>query len=255
MAKRVFVVDDNNIILRFVALHLGEAGFDVHTSSNPLTVAMEVGRCRPDLVLLDVEMPAIRGTQVLAALRRTSCHSTVKIVLFSSLAPEVLAQLSDEYGAAGWIRKASPLDAAALVRQVGELLAAPGARTRPKAIVADDSRAMRRILTGSLTNDGFDVFQAGDGLELDELLRRMPGVDLLLLDINMPELDGARLVRRVRAEGSATRILLVTCESDLGHVRRVQSAGANDYLLKPFTSGELKRTIRRVMEAGRATAG
>jgi two-component system chemotaxis response regulator CheY len=243
--KRVFVVDDNTIVLRFVELHLGQAGYVVKTTSNPLTVAMEVGGFRPDLVLLDVEMPTIRGTDVLAALRRSSCHGEVKIVLFSSLADHVLQQLAGEFGAAGFIRKASPLNGPELVSRVRALLGA-AAEDRPVAFVADDSRAMRRILTGSLTSQGFDVTMAANGLELLGALEKTDRVDLVLMDINMPEMNGLEVVQKIRTLGAAARarVVLVTCESDLNHVRRLVAAGADDYLLKPFTRQELTDKVR-----------
>lgn len=245
MAERILVLDDDAIILKFVKLHLENAGFEVRTSTNPLTVAMTLGRFRPDLVLLDVEMPTIRGTEVLAALRRSSCHDQVRICLFSSLAPTVLEQLSREYSAAGWIRKASPLDGLGLVQEVQRFLG-EGAKALPKAIVADDSRAMRRLITGVVTGRGYEVTHAGDGPEVLEALDRLDTVDLVLLDINMPEADGAELVRTIRGHRAShgAHVVLVTCESDLQHVRRVQAAGANGHLLKPFTPRELIETIQ-----------
>lgn len=244
MGQRILVLDDDAIILKFVKLHLENAGFEVRTSTNPLTVALTLGKYRPDLVLLDVEMPTIRGTEVLAALRRSSCHDAVKICLFSSLAESVLEQFSREYSAAGWIRKASPLDGLGLVKEVNRFLGEKSS-VRPKAIVADDSRAMRRLLTGVVTQSGYEVTHAGDGPEILEALERLDRVELVLMDINMPETDGAELVRTIRAHQASKNayVLLVTCESDLGHVRRVQAAGANAYLLKPFTPGELTSAI------------
>lgn len=250
MKKRIFVVDDNELILRFVSLHLSEAGYEVHTSSNPLTVAIKVGSIRPDLVLLDVEMPTIRGTEVLGALRRASCHADVKIVFFSSLAPEILEQLRAQCDATAWIRKASPIDGPALIARVGELLSADASPARPKAIVADDSRAMRRILTGAVTQCGFEVLPARDGFELDDLLEVPGDVDLILLDLNMPHTDAVEVVRRVRSlpSGQAPKVLVVSCESDRNLIDGICAAGATAVLRKPFTYTRLVDAVTRLTQ-------
>lgn len=254
MERHVLIVDDDPIILRVASLHLREAGYRVTTSSNPLTLAMELRIHKPGLVLLDVEMPAIRGTEVLGALRRTSCHDEVKIVLFSSLSDTVLEQLSKEFSAAGYIRKASPLSGESLVERVAEHFMEVE-DSAPLALVADDSATMRRILTGALREAGFCVVQAADGAEVADVLDREPEIRVVLADINMPEVEGVDLMRRIREHPATSRaqVLLVTCESDRKRVDQVMRSGANLYLPKPFTRAELTTAIGALQEVSRAT--
>lgn len=106
-----------------------------------------------------------------------------------------------------------------------------------RAIVVDDSRAMRLILRKHLTSVGFDVIEAGHGREALAALQGRSDVDLALVDINMPEMGGVELVAALRgqAQYADMRVLMVSSEQDLDTMARALEAGANDYLMKPFT--------------------
>lgn len=109
------------------------------------------------------------------------------------------------------------------------------------ALVVDDSRAVRRIIARTLTDLGFSVDEAGDGRQGLERLAAGPEVDVALVDWNMPELDGLGFVRAVRADpgNAGLRIMVVTSEAELAHVVTALEAGADDYLMKPFTPDAL----------------
>jgi two-component system chemotaxis response regulator CheY len=104
------------------------------------------------------------------------------------------------------------------------------------ALVIDDSRAVRLIIGTILREAGIDVIEAGDGLEALEQLQRNPGVELMLVDWNMPEMNGLDLIRTVRAQRAydGVRILMVTTETEKSQVTRALDAGADEYLMKPF---------------------
>jgi len=105
-----------------------------------------------------------------------------------------------------------------------------------KALVVDDSRAMRRILARYLQELGFEVVEAGSGIEALVLAPRIEGLRLLLLDWNMPEMDGRTLLQRLREdpEFADLPIMMVTTESEMEQVEVALQAGASEYLMKPF---------------------
>ena len=106
-----------------------------------------------------------------------------------------------------------------------------------KALVIDDSKAMRSILSRMLQGLGFEVLEASNGREGIERLQANGSVDLALVDWNMPEMNGLDFVRTVRAEQSYDGVLLmmVTTETEMENVVRALAAGANEYVMKPFT--------------------
>lgn len=107
-----------------------------------------------------------------------------------------------------------------------------------RALVVDDSRAMRMILTRILHEVGFtEVLQAGDGQEALDLLSSGAHPDLALVDWNMPVMDGLSFITACRS-ASAYRgitLMMVTTESEQAQIVRALAAGAHEYVMKPFT--------------------
>ena len=106
-----------------------------------------------------------------------------------------------------------------------------------RAIVIDDAKAMRMILRQMLGKLGFSVTEATDGDEGLRQLRSQGGADLALVDCNMPGLDGFGFLRAVRSEEgfSGLRVIMVTGEEEKAQADRAIQAGADEYLVKPFT--------------------
>jgi two-component system chemotaxis response regulator CheY len=105
------------------------------------------------------------------------------------------------------------------------------------ALVVDDSRAMRSILTRLMSGLGFDVAQAGDGSQALDVLEAGARPDVILVDWNMPVMDGLTFIKHVRAREDLRDIVLmmVTTESEQGNIVRALAAGAHEYVVKPFT--------------------
>ena len=107
-----------------------------------------------------------------------------------------------------------------------------------RALVVDDSRAIRKIIGEILREVGIEeIVEAANGREGLEQLERCSDIDLALVDWNMPEMNGLEFVQAVRAQPAfaALRILMVTTENESAQVTRALNAGANEYLMKPFT--------------------
>jgi two-component system chemotaxis response regulator CheY len=117
-----------------------------------------------------------------------------------------------------------------------------------RALVVDDSRAMRLVLGQLLRQAGFEVTDAGDGVEGLARLGQMGRPDVVLVDWNMPGLDGLGFVRAVRAEAAyaGLPLVLVTAEDDAGRVADARAAGADDHLAKPPTPETLRQALRRL---------
>ena len=114
-----------------------------------------------------------------------------------------------------------------------------------QAIVIDDSRATRAILTRILEDLDYEVVQAGDGRKALEVLETTPEVELALVDWNMPVMNGLEFVRRVRADEryEALTIVMVTTEGDVEHMVAALDAGADEYAMKPFTAQVIREKL------------
>ncbi len=109
-------------------------------------------------------------------------------------------------------------------------------QTNVNALVVDDSRAMRMILSRIMRELGFETYEAENGQEALELLQQVGSIDLALVDWNMPVMNGLEFILAVRSNPryADTRILMVTSETDLGNVTEALAAGADEYAMKPF---------------------
>jgi two-component system chemotaxis response regulator CheY len=111
-----------------------------------------------------------------------------------------------------------------------------------RAIVIDDSRAIRLILRRIVGQAGFEVIEAEDGKQAMDVLAGLDGSpELALIDWNMPNMNGLEFVAAVRSEQRLRdmTLVMVTTESEQSQVARALAAGAHEYVIKPFTSDAL----------------
>ena len=118
----------------------------------------------------------------------------------------------------------------------------------PTIMTVDDSPSMRMLLRAALSDLGYTVAEAEDGMQA---LERIDGIepDLLITDINMPNLDGFGLIERLRAKAVHRNlpILVLTTESSDEKKARARNAGATGWIVKPFHPDKLAAAIRRVL--------
>ena len=114
-----------------------------------------------------------------------------------------------------------------------------------RALVIDDSKAVRTIIREILKGFGFDVVEAANGREALDRLREIEHADLALVDWNMPEMNGLEFVQAVRAESiyDDMPMMMVTTESDMKNMIMALESGANEYVMKPFTRDVLREKI------------
>jgi two-component system chemotaxis response regulator CheY len=118
-----------------------------------------------------------------------------------------------------------------------------------KALVVDDSKAIRMILGKTLKELGFGIVEAANGREALEVMEREKAdVSLVLADWNMPELNGLELLKRLRQkpELASLVIVMVTTETELSQMTAALEAGASEYIMKPFTREILVERLQLV---------
>jgi two-component system chemotaxis response regulator CheY len=117
-----------------------------------------------------------------------------------------------------------------------------------RVLVVDDSSTMRAVLRMTLQQHGFEVLQAKHGLEALSVLAEVDPVDLVLIDWNMPVMNGFELLLRIRQEPkyNGTQIIMVTTETCASEMSRALAAGANDYIMKPFALEAVVEKLRLI---------
>jgi two-component system OmpR family response regulator len=117
---------------------------------------------------------------------------------------------------------------------------------QPKVLVIDDEPGVRELISEALSISEITAVQAADGLEALSFLRR-ERFDLLILDINMPKLDGLALLEKLRTEGMSVPVLMLSARADKADINQGLRTGADDYLTKPFSIEELVLRVKAIM--------
>lgn len=127
----------------------------------------------------------------------------------------------------------------------------PSAVTR--ILIAEDDRAVRESLERALRLEGYEVMSCTNGLDAVQFLHE-ESVDVVLLDVTMPKLDGIATCRRLRSSGVQTPVMMVTARSETTDRVSGLDAGADDYVVKPFVLEELFARIRALTRRSRVVA-
>jgi DNA-binding response OmpR family regulator len=129
---------------------------------------------------------------------------------------------------------------------------AAGGRAGVRVLVVEDEAAIRRVVVGYLHQDGFEVFEAADGLRAVEMAREVHP-DVVVLDLMLPGLDGVEVCRQLRTFSDAYVVMLTARHEEIDKLIGL-SVGADDYLTKPFSPRELIARIRAMLRRPRAEA-
>jgi two-component system, OmpR family, response regulator MprA len=122
-----------------------------------------------------------------------------------------------------------------------------------KVLIVDDDRPLRDALRRTLVLGGYDTIEAADGeTALAQVIAAAP--DAVVLDVGLPDIDGLEVSRRLRAAGNRVPLLMLTARDAVGDRIDGLDAGADDYLVKPFDTGELKARLRALLRRSSGAA-
>ena len=270
---RVLVVDDNETNRTILVEMLSAWGAQPSAANGGKAALEALARSykqgRPlGLVITDMQMPEMDGCDLSCEIRRSSDFGGVPIVLLSSSARHGEATRCRKLAIASYLTKPvqpSELLAALFaavspttpVQKLSPPLGAPTEDNTPrlKILIAEDNAVNRILATALLEKRGHTVLATENGREVIEALERET-VDLVLMDIQMPVMDGFEAIRAIRTKeqntGAHMPIIAVTAHAMKGDRERCLAAGADDYVTKPIRMSELFAAMNRV-KASKAT--
>lgn len=216
---RLLIADDDPSILRLLADHCARMGFDVETASNGIQALLKANRTKPDILVIDVNMPEVDGLSVCAHLLGPDRAPVNVIVITGSRDPDTLERC-EGFGA-HYARKGpnfwSDLEAALTEfhpRMAGRILqsrmreAAPQIRRRPRVLLIDDDNDVNRFLTSRLEKCGIDVAYAPSAPQgVRMACRDEPAV--IVTDYFMPDGDAQYLLTRLRTTAATSKIPVI----------------------------------------------
>jgi len=257
--RRLLVVDDNETNRRIVRDMLGAEGMAVHEAPRAdagLEALRRAARAGTpyDLAILDAQMPDQDGFELATAIRADRALAATRLLILTSAGQRGDGERCRQLGIQAYLTK--PIARADLVEAVGTVLAgtvsAPGAadlvtrhsiaesRHALRILLAEDNPVNQQVATAMLLKRGHQVDVVSNGREAVDAVARVR-YDVVLMDIQMPEMDGFEATAKIRAlpQGRTLPIIALTAHALSGERERCLERGMSGYLAKPFKAHDL----------------
>jgi len=284
-AKKILIVEDDMELVQGLSIRLRANGYTVFIATDGITAMRVAQKESPDLILLDIGLPAGDGFTVMDRLKSIARLSIVPVVVLTGRDPQGNQQRATDSGAMAFLQK--PVDNDVLLRTIRgvlrengvpvqekngnqtvkegagnvvrknlvvedalELEAGTGAQgiltTVKKILIVEDDLELLRGLSRRLKANGYNTVVATDGVTaVSVALKELP--DVILLDIGLPAGDGFTVMERLKSHDKLRRvpIIVITARDPLTTRNRALSAGAQAFLLKPVENDILVAAIQK----------
>jgi CheY-like chemotaxis protein len=255
----LLLVDDEEANRLLITRRLQQEGWHVATAENGRRALELLALERFDLVLLDMNMPEMDGLATLDAIKSDDKLKNMPVVMLTAAKDRESVVQCLSLGAADYLVK--PVNAVELRQRVRRCLEARARHFEPtirldasaaagaRILIVDDEPLNLRLLEARLGQLGFKPLPAASGAAALALLQR-EAVSALLLDIRMPDMDGFAVLRAVRGnlEHSGLPIVMLSADADPATIERCYEMGADDYLVKPYHTVDLKVRLTLALE-------
>jgi CheY-like chemotaxis protein len=236
---RILVIDDSPTTVELLVQGLASAGYQAAAATDLASLDAQLKTQSFDLVLVDVNMPEMYGDDVIEFLREQR-KLTSKLVLYSEMSEEVLAQKAAAVRADGYLPKSRGLEAT--IAEIGRLVGppakaapAPPEKRRKRVLIVDDSETTTMLLASELASKGFEVSTASDAEKATKIiLKKQTRPDLVLLDVRMPNVNGEQFCRFIKGNSLFAGIKVLLCSAEnVEELQRIcREAGADGYVPK-----------------------
>jgi PAS domain S-box-containing protein len=241
VARRILIVDDDDDFRTLMKTQLSYAGYTVFDARDAASAIHIARTAHPDVITVDLLMPGVDGWSFIDRLRQAPDLANIPIVVVS--------------GAANAKHDSRlPIDVSVIAKGEGhdrllrEISLALAGRRGARILVAEDDADLRGVLTTSLTRNGHHVIAVRDGAEALAAIER-DQIDLLVLDLIMPNIDGFEVLARLKEiQKDTTLPVIVVSGTDraLSELRALR-LGANVYLTKPIEAAALTEEVTRLL--------
>jgi two-component system sensor histidine kinase/response regulator len=265
--RRILIVDDNRtnrMVLHHQLASWGIEDYGVAGGAEALIALRDAAmNGRPfELAILDRQMPSMDGLMLARAIKADPAIADVRLIMMTSLGDNNAD--GEELAAAGVIvcltkpvkqaqvraclsrSLTQPIDSPIAPRRMGPSAPVPTG-TRGRVLIAEDNIINQKVAVLQLRRLGYSADAVANGAEAVEALERIP-YDVVLMDCQMPEVDGYEATRRIRLQQHAARrvpIIAMTANALLGDRQKCLDAGMDDYITKPIKVSELRAALAR----------
>jgi putative two-component system response regulator len=243
---KILIVDDSLLIRKALSRQLEKLGAVVSQAEDGGKGLAESLSGSFDLIITDVEMPTLDGFALCEKLKEHPHTRGVPVIILSSLESDRDIEQGFRVGAAAYVSKS---EAQSQLNETIERVLEKSRFHRGRLVlVVDDSLKIRELLSKALAEEGFQVITAENG---KQALRRVEDLrpDLILSDIDMPEMNGIDLCKKIHADPVLATIpfVMMSANCDRAIMRRMLQWGAASYLIKPFNLEQVLITVEKLL--------
>jgi len=242
----ILIIDSSSTVRMVIKKALSTLNANIHEAPDGQK-GLEVALSRPfDLYITDFDLPELDGVSLCKHLKKHKRTQTIPILMVSNLISEEHMSRGFDAGVSGYISKQEIQTQ--LLMLVKETIEQSNFRHARTIEVVDDSASIRRIVGSGLSQMGFQVITAENGkLGLECAKENNP--DLILSDIDMPEMNGFEFCRAVNSDERLANIpfVVMSTNSDRSHMKRIMQNGAAAYIVKPFIMDQLVILIEKIL--------
>jgi len=264
-SKRVLFVDDNATNRRILTLQTESWGMLPQSTGDPTEALSWVERGEPfDVAVLDMQMPDMDGLMLAEAIRQTRDAQMLPLAILTSMGKPVERDEMERLGLAASVMK--PIKPSQLFNVLAGIFSEQSVHAIPRStgtsskldeklaqkrplhiLIAEDNPTNQMLVVRLLERLGYRADVATDGLEVLAALERQH-YDVVLMDVQMPEMDGLEATRRIRSENTqpSVHIVAMTANAMQGDREMCLAAGMNDYVSKPIRVEVLVDALNRV---------
>ena len=252
--QRIVVIDDNPISLTMLENALSTMGAEVATfqsASDALEALIE--NDQPDIILLDWVMPQVGGLAFLSRLQQLKVQITSRILVLTAYDAKSISRMTQQFSVERILSKPCRNEELFHIIENTEMIASEEDNSPLDGLVvlvAEDNMINQEIISELLQQEGAEVLLSNDGQHCIDELKRAEKVDIVLMDINMPVMNGLAALKVIRGELGMADLPIVALTANIFEQDKQQyiQAGMNEHLGKPYDRGEIVRCILRLTQ-------
>jgi len=242
----ILIIDSSSTVRMLMKKALSSLNANIHDAADG-SKGLEMAISRPfDLFITEIDLPGLKGVELCKQLKKNKRTQTTPILMVSDQISDDDMSRGFDAGVSGYLSKHEVQSD--LLNLVQETISQSEFRHARTIAVVDDSPSIRRIVGSGLSQMGFQVLTAENGrLGLECALDNQP--DLILSDIDMPEMNGFEFCRAVNGDERLSNIpfVVMSTNSDRSHMKRIMQHGAAAYIVKPFIMDQLVILIEKIL--------
>ncbi|MCP4024333.1 MAG: response regulator [Desulfobacteraceae bacterium] len=243
---QILVVDDSRMMRSIIRGYLSEFDCDIVEASDGAMAEYLVKKSHFDLIITDVSMPVKTGFELCRDLKNDPATCGIPILIISSFDSEEDIHTGFQAGASDYLSKEALSDH--LFNKVEEILSKSAFNASKQIMIVDDSSLVRHLVEAGLSKEGYRIITAYNGMDAMEKLDNLQP-DLIISDIDMPVMNGFEFCEAVQADAGLKTIpfIVMSTNSDRGHMQRMLQRGAQAYLVKPFNLDQLSILVDKLL--------